>query len=273
MSLAICLGVDTHERPPMRWARDHWHDWGRTEPGLLVVADLLDLPRWLGQTAPEGRDAVLAALARTAEHDVGAVSVITWLLVPGAVNLAGQLADLSPDIDALVAGQLWLTVRSYRGDPPRRVAATLLARTRREVMADLGVGDAALRRDRVWASAVPMGTVPEAPDLDTGPDPERELAELLEDAAATGALTREDRALLLDVAREAARLNVPARRGRGGLMTPSVAELVAEDYEASARTVRRRTARAVAGLEAFHRSTPVTHLRRQPRPRLGGPSL
>ncbi|MFK5636028.1 hypothetical protein [Ornithinimicrobium sp. LYQ103] len=171
------------------------------------------------------------------------------------MNLARKLGDLSPDIDALVAGQLWLTVRAYRGDPPRRVAATLLARTRREVMADLGVGEAAVRRDRVWASAVPMGTVPEVPDLETGPDPERELAELLEDAAATGALTREDRALLLDVAREAARLNVPAGRGRGGLMTPSVAELVAEDYAASARTVRRRTARAVAGLEAFRRSS------------------
>ncbi len=255
MSVAICLGVDTHERPPLRWARSHWQDWGRAHPALSVVTDLLDLPRWLGQTAPEGRDEVLAALARTAERDVEAVSVITWLLVPGAVNLARQLADLSPDIDALVAGQLWLTVRSYRGDPSRRVAATLLARTRREVMADLGVGEAALRRDRVWASAVPMGTVPEAPDHKTGPDPERELAELLEDAAETGALTREDRALLLDVAREAARLNVPARRGRGGLMTPSVAELVAEDYEASARTVRRRAARAVAGLEAFRRST------------------
>lgn len=54
MSLAICLGVDTHERPPMRWARDHWHDWGRTEPGLLVVADLLDLPRWLGRRHRKG---------------------------------------------------------------------------------------------------------------------------------------------------------------------------------------------------------------------------
>src|SRR5690606_13493187 len=100
---------------------------------------------------------------------VEAVSVITWLLVPGAVNLARQFADLSPDIDALVAGQLWLTVRNYRGDPPRRVAATLLARTRRDVMADLGVGDAAVRRDRVWASAVPMGSVPEVPDVDAGP--------------------------------------------------------------------------------------------------------
>jgi hypothetical protein len=256
MSVAICLGVDTPERPPLRWAQDHWHDWGRTETGLLVVADLLDLPGWLGQTAPEGRDAVLAALARTAEHDVVAVSVITWLLVPGAVSLARQLADLSPDVDALVAGQLWLTVRSYRGDPSRRVAATLLARARREVMADLGVGEAAVRRDRVWASTVPMGMVPEVPDLESGPDPERELAELLADVTQTGALTREDRALLLDVAREAARLNVPARRGRGGLMTPSVAELVAEDYEASARTIRRRASRAVAGLEAFHRSTP-----------------
>ncbi|WP_162802124.1 hypothetical protein [Ornithinimicrobium murale] len=181
--------------------------------------------------------------------------MITWLLVPGAVNLARQLADLSPDIDALVAGQLWLTVRSYSGDPHRSVAATLLARTRREVMADLGVGDAALRRDRVWATAVPIGSVPEVPDLDAGPDPERELTELLEDAAATGALTREDRTLLLDVAREAARLNVPARRGRGGLMTPSVAELVAEDFEASARTVRRRAAKAVTNLAAFRRST------------------
>lgn len=55
MSVAICLGVDTHGRAPMRWAREHWHDWGRTEPSLLVVADLLDLPRRLGQTAPEGR--------------------------------------------------------------------------------------------------------------------------------------------------------------------------------------------------------------------------
>ncbi|WP_161964957.1 hypothetical protein [Ornithinimicrobium cerasi] len=58
------------------------------------------------------------------------------------------------------------------------------------------------------------------------------------------------------MAREAARLNVPARRGRGGLMTPSVAELVAEDHAASARTVRRRAARAVAGLQSFHRATP-----------------
>ncbi len=255
MSVATCLGVDTHERPPLRWARTHWQDWGRAHPALSVVADLLDLPPWLSQAAPGARDEVLAALARTAAHDVRAVSVITWLLVPGAVNLARQLADLSPDIDTLVAGQLWLTVRAYRGDPPRRVAANLLTRTRREVMADLGVGEAAVRRDRVWASTVPMGSVPEVPVLDVGPEPERELAELLEEAAAVGALAREDRALLLDVAREAARLNVPARRGRGGLMTPSVAELVAEDYEASPRTVRRRAARAVTGLDAFHRSS------------------
>lgn len=100
-----------------------------------------------------------------------------------------------------------------------------------------------------------MGTVPDMPGPDGGPDPERELVEFLEDAAAIGALTREDRALLMDVAHEAARLNVPARRGRGGLMTPSVAELVAEDYEASARTVRRRAAKAVTDLEAFRRST------------------
>ncbi|WP_256841750.1 hypothetical protein [Ornithinimicrobium cryptoxanthini] len=255
MSVATCLGVDTHDRPPLRWARDHWQDWGRIQPALSVVADLLDLPPWLSQASPEARDEVLAALARTAAHYVEAVSVITWLLVPGAVNLARQLADLSPDIDALVAGQLWLTVRTYRGDPPRRVAATLLARTRRDVMADLGVGDAAVRRDRVWASAVPMGSVPDVPDVDAGPDPECELAALLEDAVEMGALTREDRALLMDVAHEAARLNVPARRGRGGLMTPSVAELVADDYAASARTVRRRAAKAVTDLEAFRRST------------------
>lgn len=254
MSVATCLGVDLLERPPLRWARDHWRDWGRIQPALSVVADLLDLPHWLSQASPGGRDEVLAALSLTAAHDAEAVSVMTWLLVPGAVNLARQLADLSPDIDALVAGQLWLTVRAYQGEPHRRVAATLLARTRRAVMADLGVGEAAVRRDRAWASAVPMASVPEVPDLDAGQDPESELAELLEDAAAMGALTREDRALLMDVAREAARLNVPARRGRGGLMTPSVAELVAEDYAASARTVRRRAAKAVTDLEAFRRA-------------------
>ncbi|WP_162802125.1 hypothetical protein [Ornithinimicrobium murale] len=56
MSVATCLGVDTHERPPLRWARDHWEDWGRIEPALSVVADLLDLPPWLSQASPEARD-------------------------------------------------------------------------------------------------------------------------------------------------------------------------------------------------------------------------
>lgn len=255
MTVATCLGVDTLERPAMRWARDHWPQWCGIEPSLAVVADLVDLPCWLRPASREGRDAVLAALARVASRDPVAVSVITWLLVPGAVAVARQLADLSPDIDALVAGHLWLAARTYDGRPEHRVAATLLRRTRREVMAELGVGDAGMRRDRAWACAMPMASVPEMPGADDDPDPERELADLLEEASEGGALTRADRLLLLDVAREATRLGVPSKRGRGGLTTPSVAELVAEDHQASARTVRRRAGNALADLGVFARST------------------
>ncbi|HOF63377.1 MAG TPA: hypothetical protein PLD23_16020 [Armatimonadota bacterium] len=255
MSVATCLGVDDPERPALRLARDRWRHWCSTEPALSVVTDVRDLPQWLRPASPPARDEVLSALARVASRDPQAVSVLTWLLLPGAVAVARQLADLSPDIDALVAGQLWLAVREYDGRPCRRVAAALLARTRREVMAELGVGDAGRRRDRAWSSVARTGSVPEVPLAHDEPDPERELADLFDEASEVGALAREDRLLLLEVAHEAVRLGAPPRRGRGGLTTPSVAESVATHHPVSARTVRRRTASALDALGAFARST------------------
>lgn len=256
MNVATCLGVDTVERPAMRWARQHWREWGAIEPSLAVVSDVLDLPQWMRPASPSACDEVLGALARMTATDVNAISVMTWLLVPGAVAVARQLADLSPDIDAHVARELWLAVQAYDGRPGRRVAATLLVRARREVMADLGVGDAAWRRDRAWACAIPMGSVPEGPAAAGGVevDPERELADFLDVACERGALSRVQRQLLLDVAWEAARMGVPAKRGRGGLTTPSVAQMVADQQDASARTVRRRAATALADLQEFARS-------------------
>lgn len=55
---------------------------------------------------------MLARIHRLAVDEVDAAALLGWLLVPGASRLASFLADLSADMDALVAGQLWLRIRT-----------------------------------------------------------------------------------------------------------------------------------------------------------------
>ncbi len=43
------------------------------------------------------------------DPDAARVALV-WLLIPGATALADRLRDLSPEIDGLVAGQLWIEV-------------------------------------------------------------------------------------------------------------------------------------------------------------------
>lgn len=247
MSVAKCLGVDDLDAPNMQEIRAEWPRWQDAEPALAVVADIAALPRWMKQAAPNERDAVLAALGRVAGSDRRAYVALAWLLVPGASLVAGRLRRLTEVIDEVVAGQLWIQICEHDLADDTYVATTILRRVERESLAELGLGELAKRRDPTWASAVLIErydeTIPaEEPDAE---EPREQLIELLRRALESGALSDQDRDLLLDLALAANLAGAPLRRGRAGLTTPSIAQLVSQDHALAARTIRRHAADAL----------------------------
>jgi hypothetical protein len=102
--------------------------WAATEPalaGLSSVHGLLAV--WAEGDADDRPDVVLAAL------------LLTLHLLSGlARTMARQLADLNPDILAVVVGELGCQIRCYPWQRrPRAIAANLRAETRRAVLAEL----------------------------------------------------------------------------------------------------------------------------------------
>ncbi len=124
-------------------------------------------------------------------------------------------------------------------------------------MAELGVGDLAKRRDEAWAMTVLVDafaeSIPAGPLDDEVADREV-LADLLQRGIDSGKLVESVRDLLLDLAHAAEQIDAPGRRGRGGLMTPSVTQLVKEAQAMSSRSIRRRAAGAIKAIreEAEH---------------------
>ena len=117
--------------------------WATAAPalaGLTTVDELLTV--WTEDGGSDRTDVVLAALVRLAAVDGGRdddALLLTLHLLSGFVwTMAEQLRDLSPDIVAVVVGELACQIRRY---PWRRrrhaVAANLRAETRRAVLAEL----------------------------------------------------------------------------------------------------------------------------------------
>ena len=69
--------------------------------------------------------------------------------------------------------------------------------------------------------------------------------------------------LLLDLAHAAEQLDAPGRRGHGGLMTPSVTQMVEEAHALSSRSTRRDASGAIRALrdEAERGRTAVRRVR------------
>jgi hypothetical protein len=117
--------------------------WAEAEPdlaGLTTVAELLAV--WSEDGGSDRTDIVLAALVRLAAVDGGRdddALLLTLHLLSGLVwRMAAQLRDLSPDIVAVVVGELACQIRRYPWRRrPRAVAANLRAETRRAVLAEL----------------------------------------------------------------------------------------------------------------------------------------
>lgn len=251
MSVAKCLGVDDLNAPHLREVRAEWPRWRQLSSDLPDVDDLKDLPRWMQDAEPAQRDRVLTALRRIAEGDRRAYVALVWLLMPGAARVAGRITRLADEIDQVVAGQLWVQICEHDPADGRYVAKKILDRVYRESMAELGVGDLAKRRDEAWAMTVLVDALDEsvpAGPADNGAASKEVLADLLQRGIDSGKLAEKDRDLLLDLAHAAEQIDAPGRRGRGGLMTPSVTQLVEEAHGMSSRSIRRHAAGAIKAM-------------------------
>lgn len=242
MSVAKCLGLDDDDGPAMAAAAAAWQRWCHQQPELAVVDDLLDLPDWTHRASTATKDDLLARLHRLAQDDAEAAVVLAWLLLPGVTRLADSLRDLSPDIDALTAGELWLQIRTAPSQ--RCVAANILRAVRRSLLAELGHAEAAQRRDRTWASttlcdnAQDLDLLAGLPELHA--DAVFESSHLVQHALLAGVLSLADASLLQELADAAAEQSAPARRGRAGLTSPAVVDYVTRYRPHSARSIRRR---------------------------------
>lgn len=238
VSIAYNLGVDDLDGPLMTAARGAWPRWVADEPGLGVVDDLVDLRPWLVRAAPPDRDVPMASLAALAVDDVHAAAALAWLLVPKAKSIAAKLADVSANIDGLVAGQLWIEVRD--GNPPSSyVATTIMRNVEKAVMAELGIGDAGARADKTWASTSVRGHVEDVrPGRTETPELQRVLRVVLQSLLDTGDIEITEAQTLASVAGHADWLNKPMR-GRAGLTSPDVLEVLTWLDPTKARTMRR----------------------------------
>lgn len=250
MSVAKCLGVDDLDAPNMREVRAEWPRWRRMSSALPDV-ELADLPTWMKAAEPSKRDGVLTALRAIADGDPRAYVLLSWLLMPGAARVAGRIRRLADAIDAIVAGQLWIQICEHDPGDHSYVARKILDRVYRESMAELGVGEVARRRDQTWARTVPVDTLDDVAPDDSGGEWSRStesLNDLLQSAIDSGRLSEGDRDLLLDLAHAAEHLGAPGRRGCGGLMTPSVTQMVEGVHAMSSRSIRRHASEAITAL-------------------------
>lgn len=254
MSVARHLGLQDPQEGLLAQARDRWPIWQESHPDLRVVPDLLDVPAWTTGAGPGGADEVLWRLAWLANprggDDAIAAGALSWLLLPGACTLAHRLRLLSARIDEIVAAQLWLEARSFPFERPWRVAAGLLAATRRGVLRDVGVVARDSGPDRAWAYTRVLDPSDEQwpalestcqqPSSGTVQGRTDELTDLLSAALATGAIDHADQDLLIEVALTAHQVGARRDLGAGGLCSRAGLRQVGERRGVSPATIQRK---------------------------------
>lgn len=262
MSIAKSLGVDDIDGLLMISARTAWHAWVRDDPELAVVDDLRDLPTWLRSAAPTERDGPMSKLAALAASDGNAAVAMAWLLIPGAKRLGFRLRDLADDIDGLIAGQLWVEIRTHGGSSTKAVALTILRNVERGIQAEYGVGDYGARSDKTWAmthvsDAIGDSTSPASPEPD--PEAQRVLRVLLEHMLAIDLLTVSDVSMIASAASHADWLARPFR-GRAGVTSPDALEVLTWLEPTKARNLRRYVGKVLDRIANYVRSVDLQDL-------------
>lgn len=219
-----------------------------------MVEDPSRLRAWRRTADPATADDVIHALASLAStqgaDDRDAALVVAWLLVPGASFVARQLRSLSPDIDHLVACELWLLVRTF--PLQRRKVVVNLMRDLRSRVLEVCEAPATLRRtDPTWFATVcsieaaSIQTLP----LQKEPTALEELIDVLDWACEHRVIRPADRQLLLMLVEASQDLD-PRVGSHHGLLANEATAAVAARLGVCDRTVRRRARRSLQALTA-----------------------
>lgn len=73
-------------------------------------------------------------------NDVAAAAMLALALMPGACTLVNRLRTLGPEIDQIVAGKLWLEVRTFPWRRLTKVSANIMLNARAGVLQERGAG-------------------------------------------------------------------------------------------------------------------------------------
>lgn len=251
MSVQTELGLDPNLE---NYIANAWPGWVDRQPVLAAVTDPRELRAWVKTADTHLADEVLHALAWLASteggHDRDAALTLAWLIVPGAAFLARKLGSLAPDIDHVVAAQLWILVRTFPLHR-RKVVRNIMWDLRTEVLAECGAPATLQRRDPTWYAtltsidAEPMLSLP----LDPQPSALEELVDVLDWACAHEVITDADRRLLLllvEASQESSLRHITRHGLLGNEATASVAALLG----VCERTVRRRARHSIRALAA-----------------------
>jgi hypothetical protein len=232
-----------------------WPSWVNAEPALGCVAALEEVAAIVGDRShPRRADELLAALVRLGAVDGGndqdAAHAAALLLANGADRLAGQLRNLSGDIDQMVAGQVWLQIREFPWTRRRRaIAANILMDSRRALLRDLGAdtssrGVVAILVDTTVDPARTRAGSRALADHDRcgGSGDEVTLSAVLQWATGNGVVDAGDASILLELA------GLQAGGAVRGLNSAAEINVVAMRRGVNEKTVRRCRDRAVRSL-------------------------
>jgi len=241
--------------------------WAAAEPALAGIGTAGELAETVHNGGDPARaDELLGALVRLGAVDGGneedAALLVAHLLGNGTRKLALQLRDLSADIDELLAGELWLQIRTFPWRRRRRAyAKSLLLDTRLAVLAELrpyrnraGLSRVMLVDPVVTAAdddaTADCSSLLDRPCVNPHDEDEPSLLDLLEWAQRTGVIDRADAALLIELMLAADGVNESDRRaapGRG-LNRADEVSAVAARHGVHEKTIWRRRARALSAL-------------------------
>ena len=238
--------------------------WAATEAALAGIDTLDELAMIVHRGSDATRtDELLGALVRLAAINGGnnedAALLVAHLLANGTHKLALQLRDLSGDIDDLLAGQLWLQIRTFPWQRRTRAyAKSLLLDTRLAVLAELrpyrtrtGLNPVLL----VDPVATPASDGPcpadllDRPHLDGQDRDESSLVDVLDWAQRSGVVDAADVALLIDLIAVSDKVASPVVGGHRGVNITAEITAVADQHGVHAKTVWRRRSRALAALQ------------------------
>lgn len=248
MSVEEALGISTEEA--METMARRWPDWVKARPVLRAV-DLSDVRRWLRRGDAKRVGEVMHALAWLSATDGGddleAATVVAWMMVPVAGKVANELHTMSSEIDALVASQLWIEVRTVNWRASSRVAGNIGKSLRRNLLRGAGLDPSR----PVSVEPVPWPDLTEwmlsADGQNAAEDPEQTLLAVLDWGVEHGTIQASDRDLLL--AMVAVSAGDPRHRSpRRPLLGASA--LVGPQLGITPRSVRRRGRRALDALAA-----------------------